>query len=49
MTQKDFIFKLKDKENIYSLTFSKENIPLGNNKIDEDSVPPPTKKVILLE
>ena len=40
MAQKDIVFKLKEKENIFTIIFSNENDVLGINISEEDLVPP---------
>ena len=40
MDQKDIVFKLKEKENLFTITFSNENDSLGISISEDDSVPP---------
>ncbi len=40
MAQNEKVFKLKEKENVFNLTFSNENSYLGISILEDDSIPP---------
>ena len=39
MAQNEKVFKLKEKENVFNLTFSNENSYLGISILEDDSIP----------
>ena len=39
MAQNEKVFKLKEKENVFNLTFSNENNYLGISILEDDSIP----------
>lgn len=39
MPQNEKVFKLKEKENVFNLTFSNENNYLGISILEDDSIP----------